>query len=260
MTGTPVDYDAELSRYGAALRRAWAVRPDDRVLDVGCGAGQTSREAALAAPAGSVLGVDVSAPAVDRARSNARREGLHHVTFECADAQVHRFAPGSFDVAISRFGTMFFADPVAAFTNVGRALRPAGRLVMAVWQAPELNEWDVVVRRALAGPEAPSAIPRGAPDPFSLADPATVQQVLAAAGFTDVGLTDVREPVHYGPDPAAALAWVRGFACTSAFLAPLGPDAAAGALARLRDALAAHLADDGVWLDSRAWIVTARRP
>jgi SAM-dependent methyltransferase len=259
VTVRPVDYDAELTRYSAVLRRAWAVQPHDRVLDVGCGTGQTTREAARMAPAGSALGVDLSAPAIERARTLAQTEGLRNVTFERADAQAHRFAQGYFDLAISRFGTMFFDDPVAAFGNIGRALRPAGRLVMVVWQAHDRNEWDVAIHQALAGPAGPTAVAGEGPNPFSLADPTTVEGILRAAGFVDTGLTGVGEPVYYGPDPTAALDWVRGFACTNEFLKRLNPAAAAGALARLRDALAARMSDDGIWFNSRAWIVTARR-
>jgi SAM-dependent methyltransferase len=259
VTAGPVDYDAELTRYSAVLRRAWAVQPHDRVLDVGCGTGQTTREAARMAQAGSALGVDSSAPAIERARKLARAEGLRNVSFERADAQAHSYAQGDFDVAISRFGTMFFDDPVAAFGNIGRALRPAGRLVMVVWQAHDRNEWDVAIHQALAGPDGPTAVAGEGPDPFSLADPTTVEGILRAAGFADIGLTDVHEPIYYGPDTTAALAWVRGFACTNKVLKRLDPAAAARALARLRDALTARMSDEGVWFDSRAWIVTARR-
>ncbi|MGI5239760.1 class I SAM-dependent methyltransferase [Dactylosporangium sp. CA-139066] len=249
----PVDYDAELTRYGAVLRRAWDVRPGDRVLDIGCGGGRTTRDAARAAHAGRALGLDVSARAVERARALARAEGLGNVAFECADAQRYDFAYDSFDLAISRFGTMFFADPAAAFANIARALRPGGRLVMAVWQSGDRNEWDVTIRRALGDPQ-----PRG-PDPFSLADPAVVEEILRGAGFAGVTFTDVGEPVYYGPDPDAALDWVRGFSCTSAALQNLDPAAAAATLDRLRDALAEHLTADGVWFDARAWIVHANR-
>jgi SAM-dependent methyltransferase len=259
VTAGPVDYDAELSRYSAVLRRAWGVRPHDRILDVGCGRGQTTREAARAARAGSALGVDVSALAIERARELARAEGLRNVDFECADAQTHHFAQGYFDLAISRFGTMFFDDPVAAFGNIGRALRPAGRLVMVVWQAPDRNEWDVAIHQALAEASGPTAVADEGPDPFSLADPITVEAILRAAGFADIGHTDVGEPVYYGPDPTAALDWVRGFASTNEFLKRLDSVAAARALARLHDALVAHASDAGVWFNSRAWIVTARR-
>jgi SAM-dependent methyltransferase len=252
----PIDYDAELRRHNEALRQACGIQQRDHVLDVGCGAGQTTRQAARAAQAGSALGVDASAPAIERAWALAQAEGLTNVSFERADAQVHRFPHEHFDLAISRFGTMFFDDPAAAFANIGRALRPAGRLVMMVWQAADRNEWDVVIRNSLGADG--SAAPPGL-DPFSLADTAAVTELLENAGFSGVEFTDVREPVYYGPDVTAALGWVRGFTSTSEALKRLDPASAERATARLSDALAAHLSDDGVWFDSRAWIVTARR-
>jgi SAM-dependent methyltransferase len=252
-------YDAELRRHNEVLRRAVRVQLHDHVLDIGCGVGQTTRQAARAAQAGSVLGVDVSAPAIKRARELARAEGLRNVTFEHADAQVHRFPQERFDLAISRFGTMFFDDPVAAFANIGRALRPAGRLVMMVWQAHERNEWDVTIRQSLEAAEGPVAGASDGPDPFSLADPPTVQEILQTAGFADVAFIDVHEQVYYGPDVAAALDWIRGFTCTSEILKRLDPPAATRAVENLRVALAAHLSDDGVWFNSRAWIITAHR-
>jgi SAM-dependent methyltransferase len=249
----PVTYDAELRLHDEVLRRACGVQAHEQVLDIGCGLGQTTCEAARLARAGSALGVDISEPAIERARELAQAQGVRNVTFERADAQVHRFPSERFDLAMSRFGTMFFDDPVAAFANVGRALRPAGRLVMMVWQAGERNEWEVAIRQAL---QAVASEGLGA---FSLADPPTVTGILEAAGFAGVTFTDVREPVYYGPDVAAALDWVRGFRCTSDILDRLDPPDAAGALGRLGEMLAAHLSDDGVWFDSRAWIVSARR-
>jgi ubiquinone/menaquinone biosynthesis C-methylase UbiE len=124
----PSGYDAELRRHNEVLRRVLGVQLRDDVLDIGCGTGQTTRQAARTARAGSALGVDISAPAIDRARELARAEGLCNVTFERADAQVYRFPQERFDVAISRFGTMFFDQPKAAFANIRRALRPTGRL------------------------------------------------------------------------------------------------------------------------------------
>ncbi|WP_433384372.1 class I SAM-dependent methyltransferase [Actinoplanes sp. CA-142083] len=238
-----MNYDTELRRHNELLRRAAAVRPGDHVLDVGCGAGLTTREAARAARDGSTLGVDTSEPAIERARSQAA--GLGNVAFEVGDAQVHPFPAARFDLAISRFGTMFFGDPVAAFTNIGRALRPGGRLVMMVWQAAGLNQWNVALTEALGPTDG-----RGA---FSLGDPAKVEEILTAAGFGGVGLEEVREQLCFGPDLPSALDWVSGF--TSTIEALRKP----GAKERLREMLEAHLTDDGVWFDSRAWIVTAHR-
>lgn len=253
-------YDIELRLHNEVLRRAAGVRPGDHVLDVGCGTGLTTRQAARAAGAGSAFGVDVSATVIARARELAQAEGLRNVTFAHADAQVHRFAPERFDLAISRFGTMFFDDSVAAFANIGRALRPAGRLVMMVWQAHDRNEWEVVIRRCLQAGDGPASAAHGAPDPFALADPPAVTEILQAAGFAGVTFTDVHEPVCYGADVATALAWIRSFTCTSEILKRLDPAAASSAVECLRGALTARLSGDGVWFDSRAWIVTAHRP
>jgi SAM-dependent methyltransferase len=248
-----VDYDAELQQHNEILRPACGVQPDDHVLDIGCGTGQTTRQAARSAVAGGALGVDLSAQAVSRARRLAQEDGLRNITFERADAQTHRFPGHHFDLAISRFGTMFFRDPVTAFANIGRALRPAGRLVMMVWQTKQRNDWAVAIDQALAVPDGPAAIDHA----FSLADPPTVIAMLREAGFADVTFTDVRRPVYYGPDTDAALAWVRGFTSTSQALQRLDPPAAGRALTRLRETLAEHTDTDGVWFDSSAWIVTA---
>lgn len=245
-------YDDELRRHDEVLRRACGVDVHDRVLDIGCGTGQTTRQAARAARAGSALGVDISAAAVDGARELSG--ALGNVAFEQADAQVHPFPQNHFDLAMSRFGTMFFDDPGAAFANVARALRPGGRLAMMVWQSRDRNEWAVAIHRALG--ESPAA---AGLDAFSLADPSAVRQILDAAGFTGIAVTDVREPVYYGPDVPAALDWVRRFRTTSDILQRLDPAGSAAAVERLTEMLAAHLRDDGVWLDSRAWLVTARR-
>jgi hypothetical protein len=126
-----------------------------------------------------------------------------------------------------------------------------------VLRTGDRNEWDGVIRRCLAGAgELPA--PTG-PDPFSLADLPAAQRVMQAAGFASVTFTHVAQPVYYGPDVAAALDWVSGFACTAEAIRRLDPAAAAQALQRLRQALATHLTDDGVWFDSRAWIITAVR-
>jgi ubiquinone/menaquinone biosynthesis C-methylase UbiE len=258
-TTTRTNFDTELRRHNDVLRQACGIQVHDHILDIGCGTGQTTRQAALIAQAGSALGIDVSAPSIERARQLARTARLRNVVFEQADAQTYRFPPDRFDVAISRFGTMFFDDPVAAFANIARALRPAGRLVMMVWQAHEHNEWIVAINRALEAVEAPVADISEDPNPFSLAYPQNVTDILETAGFADITFTDIREPVCYGVDIATALDWIRGFTCTSEALKRLDTGTAERTLRRLRDTLAEHTSDDGVWFDSRAWIVTARR-
>jgi SAM-dependent methyltransferase len=251
-----VDYDAELRAHNQMLRQAYGIRPHDQVLDIGCGAGQTTRDAARLAIVGGVLGVDVSAPMIERARRLTEAAGLDNVDFEQADAETHRFPAEHFDVAISRFGTMFFRDPVAAFTNIVRAMRREGRLVMMVWQAGRQNEWFTSIERAVAGP--PVAAPPEM-DPFSLADRTTAEQVLARAGFGEVAFTEVHVPVYYGPDVGAAVEWVGRFSYVTDALQRLDAASTARARERLVETLGAHATTDGVWFDSRAWIVTARR-
>ncbi|HEY5806714.1 MAG TPA: methyltransferase domain-containing protein [Povalibacter sp.] len=255
-----VDYDAELSLHNEVLRRACHIGHHDHVLDIGCGAGQTTRDAGRMAAAGSAVGVDISAAMISRARALTDEEGLRNVRFEQADAQVHPFPSEHFDVVISRFGTMFFADPVAAFSSIYRALRSGGRLVMMVWQDHEANEWSVSIQQTLAGSDSAPIVSPGGPDPFSLADPTTVERILRAAGFAGTTFTDVHEPVYYGEDAAAALDWVRGFSCTQNLLQRLDAPSAEHALERLRETLVAHDREPGVWFDSRAWIVSACRP
>lgn len=231
------DYDAELRLHNELFRAAARVGSHDRVLDIGCGAGLSTREAARAAVAGSALGVDTSAPMLERARQVSDSEGLSNVTFQQADAQVHRFPRAHFDLCISRYGTMFFADPVAAFTNIGRALRPGARLVLLVWQERDRNEW------ATAFTAAPTT------DAFSLANPTVTEGILTAAGFTDVSFTEVHEPVYYGPDSATAFDAVLR----------LWDLKDLPAAEHARTMLDAHTTDSGVYFDSRAWLVTAHR-
>jgi SAM-dependent methyltransferase len=254
-----MDYDAELRLHNEVLRRVYSLRRDDYVLDIGCGTGKTTRDAAQIAVDGSVVGIDVSEQMIDRARELTEAEGLGNVTFVHGDAQVHPFGLERFDVAISRFGTMFFSDSVAAFANIARSIRSAGRLVMMIWQAHERNEWSVEIERSLVGDKGTLPPASEGLDPFSLAEPDTVTRILDAAGFADVTFTDVHEPVYYGPDVATAREWVRGFACTNEVLRSLDAAAAQSRLKRLGEMLAAHAGADGVWFDSRAWIVAARR-
>jgi ubiquinone/menaquinone biosynthesis C-methylase UbiE len=189
-------HDAELL-YNEHFRAAADIQADEHVFDIGCGAGQTTRQAACAAGGGgSVLGVDVYAAMIEQARRLTAAEQLDNISYQCADAERYQFLASYFDVGISWFGTMFFADPVAAFTNISRALRPGARLVMLVWQRRDLNEWPTAIDEALS--EATPPQPATTPNAFSLADPTTTRQILATAGFENVQLADVREPVYYG--------------------------------------------------------------
>ena len=249
-------YDAGVAAHGRHLQAAAAFTATETVLDIGCGCGASTRLAARAA--GEALGVDLSAAMLDLARRRATAEGLTNVSFGQGDAQVHPFAPGSFDVAISRFGVMFFADPVAAFTNIGRALRPDGRLALLTWRTLADNEWLSSIRGALAaGRDLPD--PVGTPGPFGLADPGAVTRILESAGFKAVTLDVVDEPVRVGADAADASFFLRGLGITRALLEDLDATTAAAALDALDAVAATHDSGDGVLIGSSAWLITARR-
>jgi ubiquinone/menaquinone biosynthesis C-methylase UbiE len=148
-------YDAELRAHHEHFRAAFGIGPGDEVVDIGCGTGLATREAARAASPGRVVGVDLSERMLERARQLTAAERLDNVRYELGDAQVHRFHPARFDLGISRFGTMFFSDPPAAFANIAAALRPEARLVLLVWQPHEQNEWARAIDTALGDAALP---------------------------------------------------------------------------------------------------------
>ncbi|WP_432194010.1 class I SAM-dependent methyltransferase [Streptomyces sp. bgisy027] len=250
-------FDRALCDYQARFLDAAAIGPADRVLDIGCGTGQTSHDAARRAPAGWVLGVDLSAEMLRVAQQRAVAEQLGNLRFEQADAQIHPFPAGEFDVAISRTGTMFFADPLGAFRNVARALRRGGRLVQLVWQSPPRNEWIGAFTSALAaGRPLPAPAP-DAPGPFSLSEPEHVRGVLAAAGFEQPRFQGLTAPMHFGADAEDAYRFVVGLLAW--MLDDLDDTGRARALAALRATIEGHQEPEGVLYPSATWLVTATR-
>lgn len=196
-------YNRSALYYQQVLEEAARIEPTDSVLDIGCGCGESSRIAARAARSGTVLGVDLSSLMIERARERAAQEGLTNVSFKHVDAQVHRFEPHGFDVAISRFGAMFFGDPREAFRNIHPAMKPAGRLALIAWQGLDRNEWLSAVFGALTAGSPPPPAGSAGPDsfpPFSLADTDKVRRMLTEAGWRDVELVDVNKPVLLGSD------------------------------------------------------------
>lgn len=254
-----LDYDRELQHHNVALRRAYGIHTSDQVLDIGCGSGQTTREAAQLATAGSVLGIDRSDEMIERAKRLTSEAKLDNVKYACADAEQYALPREHFDVAISRFGTMFFADPVAAFSNLRSALRPDGRLVMMVWQQRDRNEWATAIERALVPDDMGTNSTIVVPPAFSLGDQDVVIRLLDATGFATPTFDEVDAPVFYGRDVDAAFDFVSGFSTVNEKLARLDAGERTRAVDRLRRLLAEHQRIDGVWFDSRAWIVSTRR-
>jgi len=248
-------FDRSVQAYHRPFLEAAAIAPADRVLDIGCGTGQTTRDAGRLAFDGTALGVDLSSAMIDQARRRALAEGLGNVTFLPADAQIHPFEPGGFDVAVSRTGAMFFGNPVAAFSNVRRALRPGGRLVLLAWQALPENEWVIEFFGALAAGRGLPSPPPGAPGPFSFGDPERVRSVLTTAGFTDIDVAATRAALWFGADADEAHRMVLGV--LGWMLRDLDEAGRARAREALRATVSAHETAGGVLYQSAAWTVRA---
>ena len=253
-------YDRMLRPFTDHLLEAAGIRCGDTVLDIGCGCGHTTRAAARRANPGDVLGVDLSGPMLERARQVARNAGVDNVRFEQADAQMHAFAGQAFDAAISRFGVMFFDDPMAAFSNLGSALRGAGRITFVCWRTLLENEFIAVpAGAALQHVPLPDLGDPSAPGPFSLADADRIRTVLGDGGFSDIQIDPLREPLWLGADADDAIGFIRGTSFAREVLDAAPPDAAARALDAARVALQPFESDDGVILGSSAWLVCANR-
>jgi SAM-dependent methyltransferase len=254
------EYNASSKHHYRRLREAAAIAPGERVLDFGCGTGETTRDVARASGTGSALGLDLSTRMIERARQRAREEGLANVTFEESDAQIHDFTAASFDVAISRFGCMFFEDPVAAYANIGRAVRSGGRLAMLSWQPLGNQRWLQEIRGALAMGRDLPAPPPNERGPFGLATEDRIRQVLSDAGWTDIEVTESREPMHFGPSSDHAYRLFERNSLTVGLSQGLDDAQKAQMHESLRAMLRSHETANGVEIDSRAWLITARRP
>ena len=185
---------------GRAVMEALNPQPGERILDLGCGTGGTTVTLAGAVtPGGSVVGADISADMLARARTRAREAGASSVQFVHADAQTEQFGMNTFDAAFSRFGIMFYRDPVKAFSNVRAALRDGGRLSFVCWQSIFANEWMMVPGMAVMSVTGtPPPMPAvGEPGPFSLSDPEHVISLLVSAGYRDVGTTEHNDKVVF---------------------------------------------------------------
>jgi SAM-dependent methyltransferase len=252
-------FDTSMAGYRTTFLDAARIGPTEKVLDIGCGTGQTTRDAARRATAGIALGIDLSAQMIGLARRLTAEQGLLRRTrYVHGDAQTYRFPAAAFDAAISRTGAMFFGRPRTAFANIGGALRPGGRLVLLCWQPADANEWFAAFFRSLTGRAELPRPPVGAPGPFSLSDPDRVRALLDGAGFVDVQVRPSTAPLLFGTDPADAESFLLG---VLGWMLPADdPAARARAIAALRASLHDHHGPDGVRYGSAAWLVTGCRP
>ena len=247
-------FDHALAPHHREFMAASAITSGQRVLDIGCGTGQTTIDAAREAAPGIALGVDLSTAMLEVARRRAADEGVTNATFLQADAQVHAFETAFFDVVAARTVAMFFGDQAAAFANLRRALRDGGRLVMLTWQPLAGNEWIEVVATALSPPGAVQLPPPGA-GPFSLSEPDEIRSLLEGAGFAGIELRAIEEPMWFGTDPDDATEFILGLQGWR--LRDANADERARAVAALRAACVNAITADGVSFRSAAWLTMA---
>ncbi|GAB3423049.1 class I SAM-dependent methyltransferase [Flindersiella endophytica] len=254
-------YDHGNEEFNTILFDAAGIGESDNVLDIGCGNGQTTRLAAQRAVNGNVLGVDLSVPMLTRARQLAEAEGLSNVTFERGDAQVFPFPAREFDVAISRFAIMFFADPVAAFGNIRQALRPGGRVAFLAMSAGPRNQLLPVfatVHKHVTVPE-PQDQPAGT-GPLSLAEATRVAEVFGAAGYTGVRSTPVEAGTWWGDDVHDARDFICGWGPVRHAFTFATQEQIDAVRAELAEALRPYETERGVWIRHTANLITAVNP
>jgi ubiquinone/menaquinone biosynthesis C-methylase UbiE len=256
--------EGSFARHGEAAIELLGPAPPQRVLDIGCGFGDTTeRLAALVAPGGTAVGVDAAPRFIEHAREAAARHGVENASYAVVDVQTMQ-PEEPFDLAFSRFGTMFFANPVAALRNVRRALVPGGRIAMAVWRRREDNDWlyraQTIVEAIVSRPEEYDE-PTCGPGPFSMANADTTSDVMQRAGFEDVSLQRCDVPMVIGGDLDEAIEIVTALGPAGEILRLAG-ERAEHLHGRVDEALREGMADmvgpDGVRAMSSTWLVTAR--
>jgi SAM-dependent methyltransferase len=255
-----------LAPHGDEALRVAGPRPGERVIDIGCGFGDSTLQiAALVGPRGSALGVDASPRFIESAIAEAAEAGVENVRFLATDAQTME-PEERFDMAFSRFGTMFFANPVAAMRNVANSLVPGGRLTMVVWRRREDNEWiyraQEIVEDIVSRPEEYDE-PTCGPGPFSMAGADTTSDILLTAGFEDVSLRRCELPILVGSDMDEAIEVVTALGPAGEILRLQGERAAhlhGQVNQALRDGMADFAGPDGVRAGASTWIVTATTP
>ena len=250
--------DAMLGPISDAALAAANAKTGERVLDIGCGCGDTSIKLASTVGAnGRVLGADVSAPMLQLA--NHRAGASKVLAFTEADAATHAFEANAFDLLFSRFGVMFFADPDAAFANMRKALAKTGRVAFVCWRDWRENEWvraPIMAVRPHVPPQ-PQLGPED-PGPFSFADPARIRRILANAGFDTITLRPFDAKVEIGTSLEDATTYLLEFGPVSRALADASPTQKQQAIASLREALAPHAKASPIKLGAAVWLVTAK--
>ncbi len=255
--------DAQIAPIGRDVIDAAAPRSGERVLDVGCGCGQTTLELArLVGASGVVSGVDISQPMLAEAQRRAAGAPGARIAFEVGDAQTKKFEEGAFDLIFSRFGVMFFEDPRAAFVNLHRALRPGGRLAFACWQELARNPWMFIPAAAAAKHiSMPAPAHPHAPGPFAFADAERVRGIITAAGFERVSIEPILRTMVIGGglELDRILDFLVQMGPAGAALRDASAELTSAVRASIREAVTPYYDGTGLRMDAAAWQVTARR-
>lgn len=256
--------DAQLEAFNEDLIALAQIAPGMRVVDIGCGCGASTLHVAKhIGPEGYAHGVDVSRPMLDRAADRAKAAHMAHVRFEFGDAAEHTPGEEKFDAAISRFGSMFFVDPLKAFINIRSWIAPGGRVAFLVWRPIMENPWMAVPLGAVAGilelpppPEDPYA-----PGPFALADAERTASIFREAGYDEVDIVPVNKKLQIGAGGSidAGIDFImRGVGPISRLLEEAPPETEAAVHGAIREAVQPHTTDEGIMFDFAAWMITAR--
>lgn len=250
-------YDRQLEPFADVLLDAAALGKRDQVLDLGCGCGDTTRRSAR--QSARAVGVDISGPMLERARATAVAEGITNIEFLQADVETYSF-DASFDVALSRFGVMFFDDPRAAFANVASALRPGGSLTFVCWQELARNDWLLLPGLA-AAQYLPLPQQGGGPGPFSLADRDELNTLLQSTGFTEIDIASYEVSMLLGGGGTIdeTLSFLLHSSMARAMFDGASPADAKLATAAARKVLEEHHEEGGVRLGAASWVVRGRR-
>lgn len=261
-----VAYQERLDRHiepaGLAAMDAAEVKSGEHVLDIGCGCGGSSLELARrVGDSGRVVGADLSGPMLARARERAEEAGLSHLTFVQADAQTYAFEQASFDLMFSRFGVMFFEDPVAAFRNMRGALRPGGRACFLCWRPVQENPWILVPMMAAAQHvEMPAPPAPGEPGPFAFGDPDRVRAILSEAGFEAISINPHDEARAFEQSVQEAVDFLQHIGPLSRLLTDVDGQKRTEVLDAVAKALEPYAGPDGVTTPRAMWIVRAENP
>ena len=251
--------DIMIGDMGLAAMDACDLHPGHAVLDIGCGSGSTTLEIARRVGAGGrAVGIDISTPMLAVATERARDEGISNISFENRDVAEYEFEPAVFERVFSRFGVMFFADPVAAFANIKTAVKPGGRLAFVCWKTRTENEWmEIPFNAALRHVQAPPPPQPGEPGPTSFADPERVRRILSESGFERIGIELLELPISLGKDIASAVNRLVQLGPAGRLLRDASDETKAAVAAELTEVMAPFEADGAVRLGGRAWIVSA---